>query len=215
MSEYQDHVRRSLEGQILDPGEGLSMDAMRWTPAPVTDEATDAAMSAAAEHAHELLDRAVEAYSALVFDVLGEGTHHLVVSVAGSGHEFLEGQRLTVMSGAVLLDEAEALRVCATIAAGFVECARGGLVVRSFGPDGSEWVRGWAVRNGWLRPLTEAQVREAYSADDPGAVLPPEPGVEYRQAERVPRPTQDQAATGRRETSRTAPRDNRPQNRRN
>ncbi|MET9134770.1 hypothetical protein [Streptomyces antibioticus] len=215
MSEYQDHVRRSLEGQHLDPDAGLSMDAMRWTPAAVTDEATDAAMSAAAEHAHELLNRAVEAYSALVFDVLGDGTHHLVVSVAAPGHEFLEGQHLTAMGGAVIMDEAEALRFCAALAAGMVECARGGLVVRSFGRDGAEWVRGWAVRNGWLRPLTEDQVREAYSADDPGAALPPEPGVEYRQAERVPRPAQNRAETGDREASHTAPRDNRPQNRRN
>ncbi|WP_405654204.1 hypothetical protein [Streptomyces sp. NBC_00019] len=212
MSEYQDHVRRSLEGQNLDPGEELSIDAMRWTPASDLDHVTDAAMSAAADHAHELLDRAVEAYSALVFDVLGEGTHHLVVSVIGPGHEFLEGQHLTAMGGAIVMDETEALRVCAAIGAAMVECARGGLVVRSFGSDGSEWVRAWAVRNGWLRPLTEDEVREAYSTDDTGAPLAPEPGVEYRQAERVPRPDQAPAREG---ASRTTPPDNRPPNRRN
>ncbi|MFF1626516.1 hypothetical protein [Streptomyces sp. NPDC058272] len=215
MSEYQDHVRQSLEGQNVDPSEDLGIDAMRWTPEPASDDVPEGALQAAADQAHQLLDRAVEAYSALVFEVLGEGAHHMVVSVTAPHHEFLEGQHLTVMGGAIAIDEAEALRVCAAIAAGMVESARGGVVVRTFGPNGSESVRAWAVRHGWLRPLTADQVREAYSADPTGAPLAPEPGVEYRQAERVPRPDQAEAQTRTESASHTAPRDNRPPNRRN
>ncbi|MFE7958764.1 hypothetical protein [Streptomyces sp. NPDC057413] len=215
MSEYQNHIRQTLEGQYEDPSEDLGMDAMRWTPAPVSDDVTDEEMSTAAETAHALLDRAADAYLSLLNSVLGDGTHHMVASASTPHGELIEGQRLTVVGDAVMINEAEAMRVCAVLAAGMVGCATGGLVVRTFAPDGSESVRGWTVRNFWLRPLTANDIRQAYSVDPvTGAPLTPEPGVEYRQAEPVPRP-QAEAQPGSGSTSRTAPRDNRPPNRRN
>lgn len=215
MSEYQDHVRRTLEGQNVDPGEDLGMDAMRWTPAPVSDAETDEAMRTAADTAHALLDRAADAYLSLLNAVLGDGTHHMVANASTPHGDLTEGQELTVMSDALVINEVASTRVCAVIAASMVGCATGALVVRTFAPDGSEFVRGWKVRNFWLRPLTSEAIREAYSTDPNGVPLAPEPGVEFRQAERVPRPAQDQAETGDRAASRTAPRDNRPPNRRN
>ncbi|MGP4049316.1 hypothetical protein [Streptomyces sp. 2A115] len=216
MSEYQDHIRQSLDGTHHDPAEELGIDEMRWTPAPVSEPVTDEAMSDAAETAHALLDLAADAYLSLLNAVLGEGTHHMVASATTPHGELIEGQELTVIGDAVIINEEASMRVCAVIAAGMVGCATGGLVVRTFSPDRSEFVRGWKVRNLWLRPLTADAIQEAYSfhpeTDEP---LAPEPGVEFRQAERVPRPAQDQAETGDREASRTAPRDNRPQNRRN
>ncbi|MFF4361004.1 hypothetical protein [Streptomyces sp. NPDC001604] len=214
MSEYQNHVRQSLEGQNVDPDQDLGMDEMRWTPAPVSEPVTDNAMHAAAATAHAMIDRATDAYLSLVGDVLGDGTHHLVASSSTPHGELTEGQQLTVIGDLLVVNEAAALRVAIVIAAGMVGCSTGGLVVRTFGPDGSEFVRGWRVRNFWLRPLTAREIREAYTVDtETGAPVAPQPGLEYRQAERVPRP--DQAPTHGESASHTAPRDNRPPNRRN
>ncbi|MFD7055541.1 hypothetical protein ACFWBS_40980 [Streptomyces mirabilis] len=214
MSEYQDHVRRSLEGQNVDPSEDLGIDEMRWTPAPLSEDVTDEATSTAADTAHALLDRAADAYLSLLNAVLGDGTHHMVASASTPHGDLTEGQELTVIGDALIINEAASTRVCAVIAAAMVGCGTGGLVVRTFGPDGSEFVRGWRVRNFWLRPLTAEDIREAYTVDtETGAPMAPEPGLEYRQAERVPRP--DQAPTHGASASHTAPRDNRPPNRRN
>ncbi|MFF4121359.1 hypothetical protein ACFY0P_49320 [Streptomyces sp. NPDC001714] len=214
MSEYQDHVRQSLEGQNVEPSEDLGMDAMRWSPAPVSDAETDDAMQSAADRAHALLDRAADAYLSLLDTVLGDGTHHMVANASTPHGDRTEGQELTVIGDALIINEAASTRVCAVIAAAMVGCATGAVVVRTFGPDGSEFVRGWRVRNFWLRPLTAQEIREAYTVDtETGAPVAPEPGVEYRQAERVPRP--DQAPTHGESASHTAPRDNRPPNRRN
>ncbi|MGW6144323.1 hypothetical protein [Streptomyces sp. NPDC055140] len=212
MSEYYDHVRQSLEGQHDDPSEDLGTDAMRWTPAPVSGAVTGEAMDTAAGTAHALLNRAADAYLSLL-NVLSDGTHHMVASATTPHGIVAEGQELTVMGDGLIINDAASTRVCAVIAAGLVGSATGGLVVRSFGPDGSEFVRGWKVRNFWLRPLTAEDIREAYAVDaETGAPLAPEPGVEYRQAEEVPRP---QAETSSESTGRTAPRDDRPPNRRN
>ncbi|WP_328834518.1 hypothetical protein [Streptomyces europaeiscabiei] len=214
MNEYRDHIRQTLEGQNVDPSEDLGMDAMRWAPAPASEDVTDEAISTAAETAHALLDRAADAYLSLLNAVLGDGTHNMVASARTPHGELIEGQQLTVMGDALILNEEASMRVCAVIAAGMVGCASGGLVVRTFGPNGSESVRGWTVRNFWLRPLTVREIREAYTVDPvTGAPVAPESGVEFRQAERVPRP--DQAQADGESASRTAPRDNRPPNRRN
>ncbi|MFE7403947.1 hypothetical protein [Streptomyces sp. NPDC057557] len=213
MSEYEDHVRQGLEGQHDDPSEDLGMDAMRWTPAPVSEAVTDEAMHIAANTAQALLDRATDAYLSLLNAVLGDGTHHMVANASTPHGEVTEDQELTVMGDALIINEAASMRVCAVIAAGMVGCATGALVVRTFAPDGSEFVRGWKVRNFWLRALTADDIREAYTVDtETGAPLAPEPGVEYRRAERVPRPEADGSSAS---TSRTAPTDNRPPNRRN
>ncbi|MEU3795976.1 hypothetical protein AB0F07_40435 [Streptomyces fructofermentans] len=212
MSEYQDHVRQSLEGQHVEPSEDLGTDEMRWTPAPVNEDVTVEAMHIAASTAHALIDRATDAYLSLVGVVLGDGTHHMVASASTPQGELTESQHLTVIDDALILDEAAAVRVAVVIAAAMVGSSTGGLVVRTFAPDGSEFVRGWVIRNFWLRPLTAEDIREAYTVDtETGASLAPEAGVEYQQAERVPRPEAD---GGSESTGRTAPRDNRPPNRR-
>ncbi|MFI9772092.1 hypothetical protein ACIHJG_35310 [Streptomyces sp. NPDC052415] len=214
MSEYQDHVRQSLEGQNVDPGEDLGIDSMRWTPDPVSKDGTDEATRTAADTAHALLDRSTNAYLSLVNAVLGDGTHHMVASASTPHGDLTEGQELTAIGDVLILNEAASVRVCAVIATAMVGCSTGALVVRTFSPDGSEFVRAWRIRSFWLRPLTAPEVREAYTVDAvTGAPVAPEPGLEYRQAEQVPYP--DQASTHGEHASRTAPRDNRPPNRRN
>lgn len=214
MSEYQDHVRQSLEGQNVDPGEDLSIDAMRWTPDPVSEDVTDEATQTAADTAHALLDRAADAYLSLLNAVLGDGTHHMVASASTPHGDLTEGQELTVIGDALIIDEAASMRVCAVIAAGMVGCGTGGLVVRTFGPNGSEFVRGWKVRNFWLRPLTAHEIRGVHRrpgdrrAGGPGtgrgvpagrAGAPPGPGPDARrerQPHRAPgQPAPETAAT--------------------
>lgn len=217
MSEYENHIRQSIDGMYPDPHEELDRGEMRWTPAPVSEPVTDEAVSAAVDAAHALLHRAADAYLSLLNAVLGEGTHHMVASAITPHGDLTEGQRLIVMDDALIIDEAASMRVCAVIAAAMVGGSSGGLVVRTFGPEGAESVRGWSVRNFWLRPLTADGIREAYSVDPvTSAPVARETGVEYRQAQRVPRPEQDreQAETGG-HAGRTAPPDNRPPNRRN
>ncbi|GGP92994.1 hypothetical protein [Streptomyces melanogenes] len=212
MSEYQDHIRRSLDGAHEDQAEELGIDEMRWSPTPTGEPVTHEVMSAA-DTAHALLDRAADAYLSLLDSVLGDGEHHMVVSAAAPHGELTEVQQLALIGDTVVIDEAAAMRVCAVIAAGMLGCGGGGLVVRTYGRDGSESVRGWKIWRFWLRPLTAEQIREAYSVDPTtGARLELPLGVEYRQAEHVPLPAQNPAGGS---SACTAPRDNRPANRRN
>ncbi|MET7474711.1 hypothetical protein ABZT17_10190 [Streptomyces sp. NPDC005648] len=212
MSEHQDHVRQSLEGQNVDPSEDLGIDAMRWTPAPTGNTVPDATTTAAIAEAHALLDQATNAFLALV-DLLEDGDHRVVAVASTPQGELTECQELTVIGDAVVLDEAEALRVTVTVAAAMVACSTGSVVVRTSAPNGVESVRGWAVRHGWLRPLREPEIRQAYTVDaETGAPLDPPPDLEFRQAERVPRL---EAEGGYESASHTAPRDNRPPNQRN
>ncbi|MFF7551090.1 hypothetical protein ACFZCU_46970 [Streptomyces canus] len=212
MSEYQDHVRQTLDGMHPDPSDDLSMDQMRWSAAPASDAVPDEATTAAIAEAHALLDHATDAYLALV-DLLEDGDHRVVATASTPQGVLTEGQELTVIGDAVVLDEAEALRVTVTVAAAMVACSTGSVVVRTSAPNGVESARGWAVRHGWLRPLRAPEIRQAYSVDtETGAPLDPPPGLEFRQAERVPRREADGSDES---ASRTAPPDNRPPNRRN
>ncbi|MGY9066920.1 hypothetical protein [Streptomyces sp. CAS3] len=212
MSKYEDHVCQSLDGQSGGPGDEPDSDAMRWAPAPVDGDATTEAIQTAADAAHALLGHAADAYVSLVNDVLGDGTHHMVASASTRHRRFAECQELMVTEDCLVVDDAASVRLCAVIAAAMVGGGTGGLVVRTFALDGREFVRGWRIRGRWLRPLTAREIREAYTVNpETGAPMEPEPGVEYRQAERVPLPLQ--APTGGASAS-PAPRDNRPPNRR-
>ena len=56
-------------------------------------------------------------------------------------------------------------------------------------PAGHEEVRGWKVREGWLRPLTAAQVFDAYCTHArTGEPVPPEPGVDHLPGLDLPHP---------------------------
>lgn len=213
MSKYQDHVRQSLEGQNTEPSDGLGTDAMRWTPAPANADVTAEALRTAADAAHMLIERAADAYVSLVNGVLGDGTHHMVASASTPHGALIEVQELTVAGDSLAINEAVSVRLCAVIAAAMTKHGTGGLVIRTFAPDGSESVRGWRIRGLWLRPLTAQEIQQAYTVNHvTGAQLEAEPGVEYRQAERVPRPNQARTSGA---SASTAPQDNRPPSRRN
>ncbi|MEV5510572.1 hypothetical protein [Streptomyces orinoci] len=114
---------------------------------------------------------------------LGPGVHHLVCSVPAEGSAPLLAV-LTVRTDRerrLLVAESEVMPFCTVLAVGIANERPGGVVARTRLPDGSESVCGWSLRDGWLRPLTEAEVFAAYCTDAAtGEPLPPETDVEYR-----------------------------------
>ncbi|ARZ71280.1 hypothetical protein SMD11_5701 [Streptomyces albireticuli] len=126
--------------------------------------------------------RATRALRRLVRAV-GPGSHHLVCSVSAEGDvplvAVLHAEHRD--DGLLHLGEAAALVFCTVLAAGIATDRPGGVVLRTTLPGRRDTVRGWNVRDGWLRPLTEAEVFAAYCTDArTGEPVPPEPGVDYR-----------------------------------
>ncbi|MFI9204239.1 hypothetical protein [Streptomyces sp. NPDC053048] len=118
----------------------------------------------------------------LLIEAVGEGAHHLVCSVPLEGKPpLIAVLHAECRDGGLYLGEASALVFCTVLAAGIALDRPGGVVLRTKAPDHPETVRGWNVRDGGLRPLTEAEVFAAYCTDaETGEPVPPEPGVEYR-----------------------------------
>jgi hypothetical protein len=116
-----------------------------------------------------------------LFDSVGAGVHHIVCSVPaeeqhliGVLHAECDGH------GNVRLAESEALVFCTVLAAGLAVGSPGGMVMRTSRPCEPDRVRGWSLHDGWLQPLTEAEVFNAYCTDaETGEPVPPEPGVIY------------------------------------
>ncbi|MEX2984831.1 hypothetical protein [Streptomyces sp. C36] len=118
----------------------------------------------------------------LILEAVGEGAHHLVCSVpADEETPLIAVLHTECRDGALHLGEAAALVFCTVLAAGLATDRPGGIVLRSSLPDRPDTVRGWGLRGGGLRPLTEAEVFAAYCTDaETGEPVPPEHGVEYR-----------------------------------
>jgi hypothetical protein len=87
------------------------------------------------------------------------------------------------------LDGAEALIFSTVLACAIATDSPGGVVLRTSAPGSPDTVRGWSLHQGWLRPLSEAEVFSAYCTDaDTGEPVPPEHGVEYRPGIPLPGP---------------------------
>ncbi|MFI2264090.1 hypothetical protein [Streptomyces tubercidicus] len=133
------------------------------------------------ELARTAFARATQALQQLL-EALGNGTHHLVCSVAAGDPPLLAVLHATAPEGTRLqLDESETLIFCTALAAGFALRTPGGIVSRTTtGPDGHDTVRGWALHGSWPRALNAAEVFTAYCTDaDTGDPIPPEHGVDY------------------------------------
>ncbi|MBH5333762.1 hypothetical protein IHE55_02660 [Streptomyces pactum] len=135
-----------------------------------------------------------------LLEAAGPGDHHLVCSVATRRGSLTAALSATVPAGAdgsagpPLAGEEEALVFGTVLAAGIATGGPAGLVMRT-SPDGRpDALRGWALDDdGWLRPLSEAEVFAAYCTDVfTGEPVPPEHGVEYRGGFPLPRPEQEE-----------------------
>ncbi|KUJ65476.1 hypothetical protein ACZ90_47135 [Streptomyces albus subsp. albus] len=124
----------------------------------------------------------------------GPGFHHLVCSVPAPRALIaaLHAEVPPATDGRAAepwLIEADALLFSAVLAAGIVTGGPVGVVLRTVADDLPETVRGWALDEDWLRPLTEAEVFAAYCTDaETGEPIPPEHGVEYRAGFPLTRP---------------------------
>lgn len=117
---------------------------------------------------------------------LGAGTHQLVCSIPVAEPPLLAILHTTAdTTGHLQLSESSAVVFCTVLAAGLALLSPGGIVSRTTtdtAPPAApqDTVRGWTLREGWLHPLTAAQVFTAYCTDaETGDPVPPEPGVHH------------------------------------
>ncbi|GAA0907800.1 hypothetical protein GCM10009574_100800 [Streptomyces asiaticus] len=139
--------------------------------------------------ARAAFDRAGAALRAVV-EAVGPGVHHLVCSVPADGTSLVAVLHADAReAGPPKLAEPSGLVFRTVLACGFALRGAGGLVLRTIVADSPETVRGWALQDGWLRPLSEAEVFTAYCTDaETGEPIPPEHGVEYRAGIPLSRP---------------------------
>ena len=116
-----------------------------------------------------------------VLDRAGPGTHHLVCSAATSADTLLsvlDAARDDQGRGRV--DDRDLRAFATVLAVGFAVRSAGGLVVRTTDPGTRDRVYGWRLEGWYLRPLTAAEVFDAYCTDvRSGDLIAPEPGVDY------------------------------------
>ncbi|MCC3767524.1 hypothetical protein [Streptomyces sp. UNOC14_S4] len=141
--------------------------------------------------------RATQVLRRLV-ETVGAGTHHLVCSVPAEGVTPLVAVLHVEQGGGRLhLGEAAALVFCTVLAVGIATERPGGVVLRTARPGCRDTVRGWNLRDGRLRPLSEAEVFAAYCTDArTGEPIPPEPDVDYREGLHLPEPTDGETEGG-------------------
>ncbi|UWE09804.1 hypothetical protein [Actinacidiphila bryophytorum] len=126
-----------------------------------------------------------------IVEAAGPGSHHLVCSLPiDAGDSLLATAHITAdPDGELHLSDSEALVLCTVMAAARVSVRPGGLVLRTTDDQGRDTVYGWSLHPEGPRPLTEAEVFNAYCTDpDTGDPVPPEAGVRYRAGLPLPPP---------------------------
>jgi hypothetical protein len=186
--------------------------AVRYTRQPITvlraelareadrratwERATDELMDAGPcpdcgqDLAHCAFDAASHTLLCLI-EAVGDGAHHVVCSLpTPGGPPLLAAVHIdTRPGGGMRVAETDALVVCTVMAVAAVTSRLGGLVVRTTDGAGHDTVRGWELRDGEPRPLSEAAVFDAYCTDPAtGEPVPPEPGVRYAAGLPLPPP---------------------------
>lgn len=150
--------------------------------------------AAAQEYGRAAFSRAVEVLAALL-EAVGPGIHHLVCSVSAPDAPMSAALRADRRAdGGLHLRDPDPLLLCGVLATGLATGSAGGVVVRTESAEGEgegegEVVRGWRLRDGWLSPLSEAEVFAAYCTDaGTGEPVPPESGVRYAAGTALPPP---------------------------
>ncbi|MFB8775585.1 hypothetical protein [Streptomyces broussonetiae] len=116
-----------------------------------------------------------------ILDTAPPGSRHLVCSVTGTPETLLAALHTDDDNeGATHLDEAEALELATVLAVGIGTRSPGGLVIRVSAPDTTDRVYGWRLAGEDLKPLTAAEVFDAYCTDiESGDLISPESDVDY------------------------------------
>lgn len=143
-------------------------------------------------------ERAVQAVERLLRAIgPAPGERTLVCSVHAPGVPLAASVTLAAGDGPRQNESAPGLvLLCGVLAVAFATGCPGGLVLRTLpavspgaAGSGSEEVRGWKARDGWLQALTAAQVFDAYCTHaQTGTPVPPEPGVDHLPGITLPHP---------------------------
>ncbi|MEU6735098.1 hypothetical protein ABZ929_18175 [Streptomyces physcomitrii] len=173
---YEGQPLREIAEDLLD--EALRQATWEYAAALLTTAGDCAACGedigrSAFDRAHALLGQ--------VLDALGPGSHHLVCS-ALTPHGSLTAplHAAAPPGGPRAVDPGEALEFTTVLAAALAHSCPGGLVVRTTEDGEPDRVHGWRLREEQLRPLTAAEVFDAYCTDaETGELIAPESGVEY------------------------------------
>ena len=175
---YQGQEMGQLLPQLLD----AHACRVTWQSAAEVLSRAGSCKRCGADVGKAAFDRAARAVT-LLLEAAGDGTHHLVVSIAVPGAPMATALDVRRTSGKLRTAESAALALTTALAAGFATAAAGGLVLRTDGEGGGQdVVRGWSLdaRTCWLRPLSASEVFTAYCTDpvtrEPVA---PEPGVDH------------------------------------
>ncbi|MEV0749841.1 hypothetical protein AB0I75_32335 [Streptomyces sp. NPDC050273] len=128
-------------------------------------------------------ERALGIFERLM-DKAGDGFHHLVIVVQGIGGPALGHFRYVQKEGLILhVNEDWAMEFCHLLAAAISGSLSGGFVMRTRTEAEAESVCGWRITNGDTKPLSRAEVFDAYCHNPTtGETFGPEPGVEYKDA---------------------------------
>lgn len=116
-----------------------------------------------------------------LLDISGPGTRHLVCSVPATPETLLAALHAEQdTEGDTELDETEALEFTTVLAVGIATHRAAGLVMRTTADGLPDRVQGWRLHGDRLRPLTAAEVFDAYCTDAvSGDLVAPESGVDY------------------------------------
>ncbi len=131
---------------------------------------------------YEFLDRARAAVAELLHG-LGNGKHHLMCIVADETEPLVARfHAMRSNDGVPLVSEDDALAFTVHVAAALRSGGATGISARTTdaGGEAGEVVRGWTISEGWLRPLSAAEVFSAHCTNPvTGDPIPPEHRVEY------------------------------------
>ncbi len=110
-----------------------------------------------------------------ILDTADPGEHHLVCSASAAPETLVAVlQADDDVHGETRLDETEALEFTTVLAFGIATQSAGGLVMRTSSPGTTDRVYGWRLRGEGLRPLTAAEVFDAYCTDiESGDIVAP------------------------------------------
>lgn len=120
----------------------------------------------------------------LMLGAVGAGEHHLVHSTSIDGNQLAVALSASCdEEGGIDLDETEAMELVTVLAACLAAREPGAVVLRTevAGVRGAPGrICGWGLKEGRLRPLTAAEVFNAYCHDlETGDLVGPESGVDY------------------------------------
>ncbi|MFD5790469.1 hypothetical protein ACFWH1_28085 [Streptomyces sp. NPDC127037] len=126
-------------------------------------------------------ERAVDIFGRLL-NAAGPGSHHVAMAIYGAAGFTSHSLEFAQDEERIALSPAEAIDACYVLAVVLSGEYTGGMVMRSQ-RDGKETLCGWKFEDGETLPLNRAETFDAYCTNpETGDIIPPEPGVEYKDA---------------------------------